>query len=338
MVTVERAQEIADEVLFPSASTVDAEGVIPRSHFDLLAAEGFYGLAAPVEHGGPDLTFGERARVFEALASGCLTTAFTWAQHHGVVRGLATTDRPELRERHLADAVRGKLRGGISFAGALPQPPLLHATPVDDGYRLDGEAPFVTGWGLVDVLRLSARHGEQVVDGLVDAVPAAGIRVEPLTLVAAQASCTARLVFEGFHLPAERVLGTSPRREVLAAQAGGVRLNGAMPLGLTRRCTRLMAEAGRPEAATRLEAERDAVRERLDAAFAAGADIHPARAEAAELALRAAGSAVTATGSSSLLTGAHGQRLAREATFTLVAASRPPIKDGILALLTGQAG
>ena len=338
MVTVERAQQLADDVLFPSASTVDAEGVIPRSHFDLLAAEGFYGLAAPVEHGGPDLTFGERARAFEALASGCLTTAFTWAQHHGVVRGLATTDRSQLRERHLADAVRGKLRGGISFAGALPQPPLLHATPVDDGYRLDGEAPFVTGWGLVDVLRLSARHGERVVDGLVEAVPAAGIRVEPLTLVAAQASCTVRLLFDGFHLPADRVLGTSPREEVLAAQAGSVRLNGAMPLGLTGRCTGLMAEAGRPEAASRLEAERGAVRERLDAAFAAGSDIHPPRAEAAELALRAAGSAVTAAGSSSLLAGAHGQRLVREATFTLVAASRPPIKDGILALLTGEAG
>lgn len=338
MVTVERAQQLADEVLFPSASTVDAEGLIPRSHFDLLAAEGFYGLAAPVEHGGPDITFAERARVFEALASGCLTTAFTWAQHHGVVRGLATTDRPELRERHLADAVGGTLRGGISFAGALPQPPLLHATPADDGYRLDGEAPFVTGWGLVDVLRLSTRHGEQVVDGLVDAVPAAGIRIEPLTLVAAQASCTVRLVFDGFHLPAERVLGTFPRREVLAAQAGSVRLNGAMPLGLTGRCTRLMAEAGRPEAAARLEAERDAARERLDTAFAAGSDLHPPRAEAAELALRAAGSAVTAAGSSSLLAGAHGQRLVREATFTLVAASRPPIKDGILALLTGEAG
>lgn len=344
MVTVQRAQALADDVLFPDASTVDAEGVVPRRHFDLLAAEGFYGLAAPVEHGGPEITLAERSLIFEAFAGGCFATAFTWAQHQGVVRGLATTNRSELRERHLADAVRGKLRGGVSFAGAIPQPPRLHATPVDGGYRLDGEAPFVTGWGLVDVLRLSARHGEMVVDGLIDAAPATGIRVEPLTLVAAQASSTVRLFFDGYHLPTERVLDEVPLADVLAAQSASARFNGAMPLGLAGRCTRLIAEAGRPVAADRLEAERDAVREQLDAAFAestaSGDDstIAAARADAAELALRAAGAVVTAAGSSALLAGAHGQRLVREATFTLVAASRPAIKDGILTRLAGDSG
>ncbi|MBQ6640572.1 MAG: acyl-CoA dehydrogenase, partial [Saccharopolyspora sp.] len=94
----------------------------------------------------------------------------------------------------------------------------------------------------------------------------------------------------------------------------------------------------------RLEAERDAVREQLDAAFAestaSGDDsaIAAARADAAELALRAAGAVVTAAGSSALLAGAHGQRLVREATFTLVAASRPAIKDGILTRLAGDSG
>jgi hypothetical protein len=42
----ERARWIADTVLFPDAAEVDAKGVIPESHFRVLAAEGFYGLAA----------------------------------------------------------------------------------------------------------------------------------------------------------------------------------------------------------------------------------------------------------------------------------------------------
>ncbi|WP_243788617.1 acyl-CoA dehydrogenase family protein [Saccharopolyspora gloriosae] len=335
MVTIERAQTLADEVLFPAASAVDAGGTVPRSHFDLLAQEGFYALAAPEEHGGQGLTIHENARIFEALAGGCLTTAFVWAQHHGVVRGLATTDRVELRERHLADAVRGTLRGGVSFAGAIPQPPRLHAVPVDGGYRLDGEAPFVSGWGLVDVLQLSARHGDLVVNGLVEARPDTGIRVEPLDLVAAQGTSTVRLWFDGYFLPADRILGEVPHAAVIAAQAGSSRLNGSLPLGLAGRCARLIAEAGRREVADQVEAERDAVRNRLDKAFDEGADISPDRAAAADLALRAAGAVVTAAGSSALLLGAHGQRLVREATFTLVAASRPPIKDGILSLLAG---
>ncbi|GAB2684974.1 hypothetical protein GCM10027271_54310 [Saccharopolyspora gloriosae] len=337
MVTIERAQALADEVLFPAASAVDAAGEVPRSHFDLLAQEGFYGLTAPPEHGGPGLGLVDSARVFEALAGGCLTTAFVWAQHHGVVHGIATTDRAELRERYFADVVRGAVRGGVSFAGAVPQPPRLHATPVDGGYRLDGEAPFVSGWGLVDVLQLSARQDDLVVNGLVDARPDTGIRVEPLELVAAQATSTVRLWFEDFFLPAERVLGVLPHADVLSAQARGSWLNGSLPLGLTGRCARLIAEAGRPRVAERLEAWRDDAREELNAAFAAGADIAPARAAAADLALRAAGALVTAAGSSALLAGAHGQRLVREATFTLVAASRPAIKDELLELLAGGA-
>ncbi|MEU6128092.1 acyl-CoA dehydrogenase family protein [Saccharopolyspora sp. NPDC047091] len=337
MVSYERAQALADEVLFPAAAEVDAAGAVPASHFDLLAEHGFYGAVAPREHGGPELPLDEAGRIVEALSGGCLSTTFVWAQHHGVVRGLLTTDRTELRDRHLADAVRGRLRGGVSFAGAIPQPPRLLATPVDGGYRLDGEAPFVSGWGLVDVLQVSARDGDSVVNGLLDARPASGVRVEPLELVAAQATATVRLRFDDHFLPAERVLGVVPHVALLAAQAGAARLNGAMPLGIAGRCARLIADAGRPEIADRFEAERDAVRDRLDEAFAAGTDISPARAAAAELALRAAGALVAAAGSSALLLGEHGQRLVREATFTLVAASRPPIKDGILELLSGGA-
>lgn len=337
MVTIERAQVLADEVLFPAASAVDATGEVPRSHFDLLAEEGLYGLTAPPEHGGPGLSLVDAARVFEALAGGCLTTAFVWAQHHGVVHGIATTDRAELRERYFADVVRGRVRGGVSFAGAVPQPPRLHAVPVDGGYRLDGEAPFVSGWGLVDVLQLSARQGDLVVNGLIEARADTGIRVGPLELVAAQATSTVRLWFEDFFLPAERVLSVLPHAEVMAAQARGSWLNGSLPLGLTGRCARLIAEAGRPGIADRLEAQREDARDELNATFAAGADVAPARAAAADLALRAAGALVTAAGSSALLTGAHGQRLVREATFTLVAASRPAIKDGVLDLLAGGA-
>ncbi|MER6877434.1 acyl-CoA dehydrogenase family protein [Amycolatopsis sp. NPDC000673] len=44
---VSRARALADDLLFPAAAEVDRQGVVPRSHFDALAEEGFYGLAAP---------------------------------------------------------------------------------------------------------------------------------------------------------------------------------------------------------------------------------------------------------------------------------------------------
>ena len=91
----ELAREIADTVLFPVADSVDADGEIPSSHFDALAADGFYGLAALGED-GPSAA--ELVEVVETLCGGCLATAFTWMQHHGVVGALASTTNTALHE------------------------------------------------------------------------------------------------------------------------------------------------------------------------------------------------------------------------------------------------
>jgi isovaleryl-CoA dehydrogenase len=58
-----------------------------------------------------------------------------------------------------------------------------------------------------------------------------------------------------------------------------------------------------------------------------------ARADAGELALRAAAAMMTAQGSRSLLAGEHPQRLAREAMFILVYALRPASREALLARL-----
>ncbi len=78
-----QARLLADELLFPAAIEVDRTGTVPDSHWDRLAAEGFYALAAPTGAGGPGLAFPEILTVVETLAGGCLATTFTWIQHHG---------------------------------------------------------------------------------------------------------------------------------------------------------------------------------------------------------------------------------------------------------------
>jgi alkylation response protein AidB-like acyl-CoA dehydrogenase len=341
---LDRARRIADEVLFPAAPEVDARGEIPPSHLDLLAEEGFYGLAAPAEYGGPRLGPPEVFGILESLASGCLTTTFTWMQHHGVVAALARTARVELRKKHLENAVRGQFRGGVAFAGAIPRPPRLFAKRLSEGYRLDGEAPFVSGWGIVDALLVSARDvdtmnpdgsGGTVVSGLIDAKANTALFAEGLRLIAAQGTNTVRLRFDGYLLPARRVTDEVSDGEFLAGQAFGLRLNGCVPLGLAGRCVRLLAELGREDVADRLLFQLDEVRARLDAGLADPPSMHAARADAAELAYRAAGTLVAATGSDALISLNHAQRLVREATFTLVAAGRPEIKAELLGLFTG---
>ncbi|MEO7193381.1 MAG: acyl-CoA dehydrogenase family protein [Pseudonocardiaceae bacterium] len=335
---LERAHTIADEVLFPAALDVDAWGIIPGSHFDQLAAQGFYGIGGEVEHGGGEVDLRTLAGILETLSGGCLTTTFTWIQHYSVVRGLTGTANAQLRDKCLSAAIRGELRGGVAFAGAIPRPPRLWASATDGGWLLSGEAPFVTGWGIIDVLLISARNtaltaGEPtgtIVTGLVDAEAGAGLTVEELRMVAAQGSNTVRLRFEDYLLPTEKVTSEVSHRDFLAKQPISSRLSGCLAMGVAGRCIRLIGEAGAPEVAELLRAEHDVVRDRLDDGLGAPETLPAARAAASELAYRCAGVLVVAVGSSGILATRHAQRLVREATFTLVAAGRPEIKDNLL--------
>jgi alkylation response protein AidB-like acyl-CoA dehydrogenase len=335
---VAKARAIADDVLFPAASEVDLTGEIPQSHFALLAAEGFYGLAAPAEFGGPELTLPEFAAILESFAGGCLATTFTWMQHHGLVRGLVGTTRADLRAKYLAPALRGEIRGGVAFAGAIPKPPRLWATKTEGGHLLSGEGPFVSGWGLVDVLQLSSRltdeAGETIVSGIIDAVAGETLTAEALDLIAARGTKTVRLRFDDYFLPDAQVVGEVSHAGFLAGQSLGSRLNACVPLGVAGRCVRLIEEAGQAKTAASLADRQAEVRGSLDAAMADSSLLPSARAEASELAFRAAGALVATAGSSAVLSGHHGERLVREAAFTLVAASRPEMKSGIQGLLS----
>jgi hypothetical protein len=335
---VDRAREVARDVLLPAADEVDATATIPESHFRALADAGLYGSAAD-----DDVPLEEFVGAVEVLAGACLTTTFTWMQHHGVVRALATTDRVALRERHLAAAVRGDTRCGVAFAGAIPQPPKLWATAVDGGWRLDGLAPLVTGWGIVDLLQVSARDAAtadagddeaRVVALLVPAVPAPGVTAHPLELAAANGSRTVRLDVDGWFVPDDAVVSVRSRADFLAGQHFSARVNGCLALGVAGRCAELVADAGEPSVAAALGAALDAARDALDAGLGDPPRMPAARAAASALAVRAAAALTVAVGSRAIVGRHPARRLAREAAFTLVAAGRPEIRTELLETLT----
>jgi alkylation response protein AidB-like acyl-CoA dehydrogenase len=318
-----RAEEIAEEVLFPAAMSVDRADRIPASHLDLLAEEGFYGVAAPPAVGGLGVAdMATAAHLVETLASGCLATAFVWIQHHGVVLAVATTRLPGVTGRWLRPLARGEIRGGIALAGIRPGAAAgLRVRAVDGGYLLDGEVPWVTGWDMIDTMAVAARNAADVIHYLlVDAMPAATLAVRPLALVAVQASRTVNLTFVGHFVPADRLVGTQPYSEWARSDAAGSALNGSLALGVVRRCCRILGPSP-------LDAELDACRAAL---LAANASSTPdARAAASQLALRATAALTVQTGSRAVLRDNHAQRLVREAAFLLVFGSRPAIRDAL---------
>jgi alkylation response protein AidB-like acyl-CoA dehydrogenase len=111
---LDRARDIADTVLFPAALDVDAGPRVPSGHLDLLATEGFYGLAVPAEAGGAGADYPALCLIAETFASGCLTTAFVWIQHQGAVRRVAGGPAG-LRESRLGPLGRGERRAGVAL-------------------------------------------------------------------------------------------------------------------------------------------------------------------------------------------------------------------------------
>ena len=319
---LEAARRLGDDVLFPRALDTDRAALVPKDLLDELATAGLYGLTGPAEFGGAGLH--DRRDVWmtvERLASGCLTTTFVWAQHLGTVTAIAERAGPELRDRWLRSLCSGEVRAGVAFSALRrPGPPPLTASRAAGGWVLHGSAPWVSGWGRIDVLRVAARHGADIVWSLIDVGPSAALQADPLELAAVNASGTVTLRFDGLAVPVDRVITIEPFDEWRARDREGLRLNGSHALGVAGRCLRLLGEAARMDAVNEI----DLVRDELDAATA---DTLPqSRARASQLAMRLAERLVITGGGSSILLSTHAQRLAREALFLLVFGQTPAIR------------
>jgi len=330
---VDRARQIADTVLFPAAVEIDETAHIPDTHWQSLADAGLYGIAVSAEYGGPGLDLADITETLEVMAGGCLATAFTWMQHHGVMASLSASANAPLRDRILPAAAAGRLRCGVAYAGAAPVPPRMRAERVPGGWRLSGHAPFVSGWGIIDLVQVSAGDTDSgdIVAGIVPAEMQQGIAtVTPQALFVADATRTVSLDVDGLLIADEDVVSRVSRTDFMANQNFGSRLNGTLPLGVVRRCADLLDGAGQFDAAKALRRDADAVRALLDAGLADSAKLLVGRADGAELAMRAAAALIAGGGGSAILRSSTAQLLARDAMFTLVAASRPELKRSLL--------
>lgn len=325
---VEVARHLAADVLLPAALQTDAADVLPVENLDVLADAGLYGLSGPVIAGGLGAEYQTVWSVVEALSSGCLTTAFVWQQHVGVVRAVAASDNPAVRE-WLAPLCRGTVRAGLALAGALAGRPGLRATPAEGGWRFSGAAPFVSGWDRVDVVHAAAATGDgRLVWALLDARLNETLSAERLHLVALNATKTVRLQFQDHAVPGERVTAIAPL-ETGPTAPEVLRSHASFALGVARRCCMLLGPTPLDGEVERLRAELD----RLDPDT-----IEAARGAAGELALRAAAALTVHTGSRALLLDQQAQRLAREALFVLVYALRPGSRTAVLERLGALSG
>ncbi len=328
MPAVDDARRLAEEILFPDADAIDAAASVPRRYLDALGEAGLYDLP------GERL---EAARVIEALGGASLVTAFVWIQHHSPVRAVAAAGGA-LAAEWLEPLRSGRRRAGIAYAALRrPGPPAAIAAPLSTadhpgsdhpgggdtgGWMLSGHAPWVTGWGLVDVVMAGARCGDDMVWLLIDAIAGPGQQVTEVPLAALAASATVRLEWDRMEVGADRVVGVEPYGDWRRRDMAGRATNGYLAVGVADRCARLLDSGV-------LAAEVDEVRDGLDRCTAG--DVAERRAAASLLAVRAASAVVAAGGGRSVEAGATAARLMREAMFLLVFGQSADIREKQLA-------
>lgn len=328
---LQSARELAESVLGPAAQATDRAEVVPRSHLDALAGAGLCGLSCP-----PPAPLAVVRSIYETLAGACGVTFFVWVQHHAPVRLLAASSNATLRDRHLDDLCTGRTLGGVAFAYLRrPGQPAVAAERVRGGWRVRGEAPWVTSWGLAGLYAVAARAGDQVVFLAVPGQESDAVRASaPLPLAAMGASSTVRLTFDGLLVPDEQVITTlafdawQTRDRVATAQPNPA------AFGIATTCCRLLEDE-------RLTAELDECRRHSYALADAGetGDEHltamvDARAWSLELAVRAATALVASTGGRAMSCDHPAQRLLREAAFFVIQAQTPALQQATLRQLS----
>ena len=180
-------------------------------------------------------------RYYVWLASGCLTTAFISTQRNAAIRRIETSSNHALKSSLLPSVVAGSafVTVGISHLTTsrqhLSKAP-LQATPMGDGWLLDGYSPWVTGgcyakWLVVGAVERCVELDTVDTDSTVSprellfAIPSArtGIIVETgADLMALTASATGRVRFENVVLnPSEVLHGPIANVMTASGMSGG---------------------------------------------------------------------------------------------------------------------
>ena len=345
------AQEIAGSVLEPNAEKLD-QGLWPLSaNLEALAAAGLVGVTTPPEWGGGGASGAFQREYTEILTAACGTTWFTLTQHLGSCSQIAGSVNPSLRERFLRDMAAGRHYVGVGFGHLRRPQPMLTAEPVPSGWRLNGVAPWVTGWPLLSGVIYGAtlpddRHLFVYAAAQESAALASS---PPLPLCAMNASATTEVRLIDLFVPEEDFVRYSSREEMARGDEGGIAGAVNPPLGCARGSLELLRQlAAKRSNLSAIAAAADALEKEIAACraearrWAEGPKDNPeykpgalnARAWAIELAVRAAHMTVTAASGGANSLDHPAQRRFREAMFYTLTAQTGDILTATLERLS----
>jgi alkylation response protein AidB-like acyl-CoA dehydrogenase len=170
MAVREMARAFATEVFAPNAIAWDEAKHFPVAEMRKAAALGMGGIFVAEDLGGSGLSRLTGTLIFEALATGCPTTAAFMSIHNMVAGLIDAFGSEEQRRRWLPKLCAMDLLASycLSEPGAGSDAAALatRATRDGDDYVLKGQKQFISGAGASDLYLVMARSGGEGPSGI----------------------------------------------------------------------------------------------------------------------------------------------------------------------------
>lgn len=349
---LERAERVLRDEVAPQAEAMDGDPDALAEGLAVLAREGLLSLKRPEEFGGPELSDPDIRRFQEIVARVSGALAFLQTQHQGVSGMLAGSSNRALAEEYLPHMHNGTRLVGVGFSQLRrPGPPAVRATKVGGGYRIDGNVPWVTGYGFYGEFVVGAALPDgQAVFGLVPLSEGPTVHpTPPMRLAAMSAAGTVAVQLDGFFLSDERVIAVREAGWISNSDAINIAQQGTFALGcaqagldvLARNAERRNLEFAQ-RAYERLDEELVAIRAEAEY-WAGNASMEnvPARldlrARMIDLMVRCAHAAVVSSSGAANSMDHPAQRIFREAMVFSVSAQTGPIMEATLNCLVARA-
>jgi alkylation response protein AidB-like acyl-CoA dehydrogenase len=182
-----------------------------------------WGWGLPTSHGGLARSAGERLAGYLALARGDMSTALFVTQHEGAVDLITTCENEALRDYWLPRYATGEALTSIGYSQLTTSrqggAPAMLASPVENGFCLNGVMPWVTGAPYITNVACGAAldNGEQLL-ALV-AINQLNVRVVPAEILCALNSThTCEIRCDGVFVPNEDLIA-GPVKNVLTQRS-----------------------------------------------------------------------------------------------------------------------
>ena len=164
------AQTFANDVFAPNATAWDAGPVFPVDELRQAAALGFAGIYCDEEHGGSNLSRLDATVIFEALASGCVSTSAYISIHNMACWMIDRFGDDAQRKAFLPKLMTMEHFASYCLtepgAGSDAASLSTMATRDGDHYVLNGSKAFISGGSTSDVYVTMVRTGDAGAKGI----------------------------------------------------------------------------------------------------------------------------------------------------------------------------